>query len=61
MGLTEKAREYLEYKRKHDGRELFLPHENGEKDDSVLRGYAFSEYVSGEEKERENLEILRKW
>jgi hypothetical protein len=61
MGLSEKAREYLEYKREHYELEQFLPHNDWGKSGFVLRGYAFSEYVSGEEKDRENLEILKDW
>jgi hypothetical protein len=61
MGLSEKAREYLDYKRENYETEQFLPHQAGEKNDSGLRGYAFSEYVSEEEKDKENLKILKEW
>ncbi|MDR2210013.1 MAG: hypothetical protein LBO65_00895 [Spirochaetaceae bacterium] len=61
MGLSEKAKEYLKYKQEHDELKQFLPHNAGQTSDFLLRGYTFSEYVSGREKEKENLEILKEW
>lgn len=61
MGLSEKARAYLKIRREEFETEQYLPKNAKETDDVLLRGYPFSEYVSGKEREKENLKILKKW
>jgi hypothetical protein len=61
MGLSEKAREYLDNKRKAFETEQYLPRDAKESDGFLLRDYSFGEYVSEEEKEKANLDILKKW
>jgi hypothetical protein len=62
VGLSEKAREYLEKKRESFELEQFLPHKKDEPAGFIPRGYPFTGgYVSGEKKDHENLQILEKW
>jgi hypothetical protein len=61
MGLSEKAREYLANRRQTFESERYLPRDARKPDDFFLRGYSLREYVSGKEKDKENLEILKKW
>ncbi|MDR3301537.1 MAG: hypothetical protein LBT01_03290 [Spirochaetaceae bacterium] len=62
MEISEKVRKYLEKKRESFELEQFLPQKKDEPFGFIPRGYAFTgEYVSGEKKDHENLQILEKW
>jgi hypothetical protein len=55
MALSEKARAYLKIRRKEFETEQYLLKNNEEPDDFLLRGYPFSDYISGKEKKKHML------
>jgi hypothetical protein len=61
MGLSEKAKKYLESRRKAFETEQYLPRDAKEPGVPLLRGYPFDKHISAKEKEKENLDILKNW